>query len=227
MKLAALGDSIIKGVIVKPEGNKVRYSLAEHSIVDRCAQGLNSEAINLGKMGCTIEAGEHILDKRLDKLGDTKYILLESGGNDSDYHWQAIAENPGAIHQPNTPLDRYINTYERIIKKIQNIGAVPLVLSLPPMDAERYFAFFSSQWREEWKENGMYWLGHSTNRIMSGYELYNMATWKIAQNTGAHWIDITSELLQQRQYNQYLCDDGIHPNEEGQARIADIILRTL
>ena len=34
MKLVALGDSIIKGVLVQPEGERSRYSLAEKSIVE-------------------------------------------------------------------------------------------------------------------------------------------------------------------------------------------------
>lgn len=227
MKLAALGDSIIRGVILKAEGLRERYTLSDKNIVDRCGEGLDSEVVNLGKMGCTIEAGERILDKSMSRLEGAKYVLLEYGGNDSDYDWRAIAQSPKEAHLPRTPLHTYESAYERVIHKVRQAGCTPLVLSLPPMDAERYFQFFTTGMSDEQKRNILGWLSGSTNTIMSGHELYNVATWKVAQRTGAQWIDITSDLLIGHQYRRYLCDDGIHPNEQGQARIADMILQAI
>ena len=227
MKLVALGDSIMKGVLLRSQGERCHYSLADKSIVERCAERLGGECVNLGKMGCTIEVSERILDKRIDKLAGAEYVLLECGGNDSDYNWQSIAQNPDGEHFPNTPLERYISAYERVINKIKQIGAKPLVLSLPPMDAERYFAFFSAGWTQELRNNVLHWLGGSTNTIMSGHELYNLATMQVAQRTGAQWIDITTAFLQDRNYRAFLCEDGIHPNEQGQRKMAEAVLGVL
>ena len=226
-KIVALGDSVIKGVILHKEGVRNRYSLAEKSIVERCAEQLGGESLNLGKMGCTIEVSERILDKRIDKLAGAEYVLLECGGNDSDYNWLDIAQCPEGEHLPNTPLERYVSAYERVINKIKQIGAKPLVLSLPPMDAERYFAFFSADWTQELRENVLGWLGGSTNAIMSGHELYNLATMQVAQRTGAQWIDVTSAFLCDRNYRALLCEDGIHPNEQGQRKMAEAVLGAL
>ena len=227
MKLVALGDSIIKGVLVQSEGERSRYSLAEKSIVECCAERLGGESLNLGKMGCTIEAGERILNRCLDKMSGAQYVLLEYGGNDSDYNWQEIAEAPEKEHFPRTRLEVFEQVYERVINKIKEMGAIPLVLSLPPMDAERYFAFFSQKWEDGFRANVMRWLGGSTNTIMSGHELYNLATMRIAQRTGAQWIDVTSGLLKGHNFRAYLCDDGIHPNERGQRMIAEAVLQSL
>ncbi len=227
MKLVALGDSIIKGVLVRSEGERSRYSLADKSIVECCAEKLGGESLNLGKMGCTIEAGERILDRYLDKMSGAQYVLLEYGGNDSDYNWQEIAESPEKEHFPRTRLEVFEEVYERVIYKIKEMGAIPLVLSLPPMDAERYFAFFSQKWEDGFRANVMRWLGGSTNTIMSGHELYNLATMRIAQRTGAQWIDVTSGLLKEHNFRAYLCDDGIHPNERGQRMIAEAVLQSL
>ena len=227
MKLVALGDSIIKGVLVQSEGERSRYSLAEKSIVECCAERLGGESLNLGKMGCTIEAGERILNRYLDKMSGAQYVLLEYGGNDSDYNWQEIAEAPEKEHFPRTRLEVFEEVYERVINKIKEMGAIPLVLSLPPMDAERYFAFFSQKWEDGFRANVMRWLGGSTNTIMSGHELYNLATMRIAQRTGAQWIDVTSGLLKGHNFRAYLCDDGIHPNERGQRMIAEAVLQSL
>ena len=227
MKLVALGDSIIKGVLVQSEGERSRYSLAEKSIVECCAERLGGESLNLGKMGCTIEAGERILNRYLDKMSGAQYVLLEYGGNDSDYNWQEIAEAPEKEHFPRTRLEVFEEVYERVVCKIKQMGAIPLVLSLPPMDAERYFAFFSQKWEDGFRANVMRWLGGSTNTIMSGHELYNLATMRIAQRTGAQWIDVTSGLLKGHNFRAYLCDDGIHPNERGQRMIAEAVLQSL
>ena len=227
MKLVALGDSIIKGVLVQSEGERSRYSLADKSIVECCTEKLGGESLNFGKMGCTIEAGERILNRYLDKMSDAQYVLLEYGGNDSDYNWQEIAEAPEKEHFPRTRLEVFEQVYERVINKIKEMGAIPLVLSLPPMDAERYFAFFSQKWEEGFRANVMRWLGGSTNTIMSGHELYNLATMRIAQRTGAQWIDVTSGLLKGHNFRAYLCDDGIHPNERGQRMIAEAVLQGL
>lgn len=227
MKLVALGDSIMKGVLVESEGERSRYSLADKSIVECCAEKLGGESLNLGKMGCTIEAGERILDRYLDKMSGARYVLLEYGGNDSDYNWQEIAEAPEKEHFPRTRLEVFEEVYERVINKIKAMGAIPLVLSLPPMDAERYFAFFSQKWEDGFRANVMRWLGGSTNTIMSGHELYNLATMRVAQRTGAQWIDVTSGLLKDHNYRAYLCDDGIHPNERGQRMIAEAVLQSL
>lgn len=227
MKLVALGDSIIKGVLVQSEGERSRYSLAEKSIVECCAERLGGESLNLGKMGCTIEAGERILNRCLDKMSGAQYVLLEYGGNDSDYNWQEIAEAPEKEHFPRTRLEVFEQVYERVINKIKAMGAIPLVLSLPPMDAERYFAFFSQKWEEGFRANVMRWLGGSTNTIMSGHELYNLATMRVAQRTGTQWIDVTSGLLKDHNYRAYLCDDGIHPNERGHRMIAEAVLQSL
>lgn len=227
MKLVALGDSIIKGVLVQSEGERSRYSLADKSIVECCAEKLGGESLNLGKMGCTIETGERILNRYLDKMSGAQYVLLEYGGNDSDYNWQEIAEAPEKEHFPRTRLEVFEQVYERVINKIKEMGAIPLVLSLPPMDAERYFAFFSQKWEDGFRANVMRWLGGSTNTIMSGHELYNLATMRIAQRTGAQWIDVTSGLLKGHNFRVYLCDDGIHPNERGQRMIAEAVLQSL
>lgn len=226
-KIVALGDSVIKGVILNREGQNSRYSLADKSVVERCAEQLGVESVNLGKMGCTIEAGERILERFADKFAGAKYVLLECGGNDSDYDWKAIAEAPEGSHSAKTPIEVFESVYERVINKVKEMGAIPLVLSLPPMDAQRYFDFFSIGWSQELKDNVLRWLRGSTNTIMSGHELYNLATWRVAQRTGARWVDVTSGLLKDNHFRDYLCDDGVHPNELGQKKMAEAVLLAL
>ena len=223
MKVAALGDSIIKGVLFnKEENGRGHYSLSDHNIADRVAEGLHSEVLNLGKMGCTIETGEQILERYLDKLDGTKYVLMCYGGNDSDYDWRAIADCPESEHAPKTPLRIFEKTYTRIVSKIREMGYTPLIMSLPPMDAQQYFNFFTSNFNDTQRSNVLKWLNGSINTIWAGHELYNDAVKRVASATDCVLIDCTTTLGDGK---NYLCDDGIHPNLAGQSKIASIILR--
>lgn len=223
MKLAALGDSIIKGVLFTQEDNgRGHYSLSDLNIADRVASRMHCEVVNLGKMGCTIEAGERILDRHLARLEGAKYVLMCYGGNDSDYNWRAIADNPKAKHIPNTSLHVFEKTYTRVINKVREMGLTPLVMSLPPMDAQRYFDYFTSTFTDVQKSNIMKWLKGSINTIWAGHELYNDAVKRVANATDCVLIDCTTPLGDGK---GYLCEDGIHPNVAGQTKIASIILR--
>ena len=222
-KVVALGDSIIKGVLYNQEANgRGHYSLSDQNIVDRVAAGLHSDVLNLGKMGCTIEAGERILNRYLPQLEGSKYVLMCYGGNDSDYDWKAIADQPEAEHQPRTPLRIFEKTYVRVVTKIREMGYTPLIMSLPPMNAQQYYEFFTSSFDEQQKANVMKWLKGSVNTIWAGHELYNDAVKRVANATDCVLVDCTTTLGDGQ---GYLCDDGIHPNRAGQSIIAKIILR--
>ena len=223
MKFAALGDSIIKGVLFNQEENGLgHYSLSDRNIVDRVAERLHSEVLNLGKMGCTIEVGERILERHLTRLDGAQYVLMCYGGNDSDYDWKAIADHPEGEHYPKTPLRVFEKTYMRVVNKVRELGYTPLIMSLPPMDAQQYFNFFTSTFSEVQKSNVLKWLKGSINTIWAGHELYNDAVKRVANATDCVLVDCTTTLGDGK---GYLCEDGIHPNLAGQSQIASIILR--
>lgn len=224
MKLVALGDSIIKGVLFnKEENGHGHYSLSDHNIAHTVADSMHCEVMNLGKMGCTVEAGERILERYIDTLDGTKYVLMCFGGNDSDYNWKAIADSPKEKHYPKTLLRTFEKTYARVINKVSEMGFTPLIMSLPPMDAQQYFDFFTSTFTEEQKSNVMKWLKGSVNTIWAGHELYNDAVKRVASATDCVLIDCTTSLGDGK---GYLCEDGIHLNQAGQSKIASIIIRS-
>ena len=99
-KLMIFGDSIIKGVTY----NGQSYHLCqEHDFDALAAQGVTVE--NYAKMGATIDAGLKQLDRKLGACGGETTVLFCFGGNDCDYDWKAIAEDPdahavGAVYRP-------------------------------------------------------------------------------------------------------------------------------
>lgn len=220
-KIIALGDSIIKGVVLNIEDSgQFHYALAERNIVDRIADKHQLEVVNLGKMGCTIETGERILDRHLPNIENAKYALLCYGGNDSDYNWRDIATSPTSEHAPKTPISIFEKTYMRIIDKVRKAGLIPLVMSLPPMDAEKYYKFFTSVFSAEEKRNVSRWLKTGADAIWAGHELYNDAVKRVAAASDSVLLDLSSVF---KKPEKTLCIDGIHPNLDGQREIADLI----
>lgn len=224
-KIIALGDSIIKGVVLNIEqSGKMHYALADHCIADQIASKRHMEAVNLGKMGCTIEAGERILDHHLPSIENAEYAILCYGGNDSDYNWRAIASNPRGEHHPKTSIGVFEKTYARIISKIRAAGIKPVVMSLPPMDSEKYYNFVTSVLSAEEKHNVGRWLKKGVSAIEAGHELYNDAVRRVAAKTDALLVDVSSAF---KQPGGCLCADGIHINAHGQEIIADLIGKSI
>ena len=224
-KIIALGDSIIKGVVLNIEqSGKIHYALADHSIADQIASKRHMEAVNLGKMGCTIEVGEHILDRHLSSIENGEYAILCFGGNDSDYNWRAIASNPGGEHYPKTAIGVFEKTYARIIGKVRAAGITPVVMSLPPMDSEKYYNFFTSVFSAEEKKNVSRWLKNGAKAIQAGHELYNDAVKRVAATADVLLVDVSSAF---KKPERYICADGIHINADGQQIIADLIGKSI
>ncbi|MBR6806337.1 MAG: SGNH/GDSL hydrolase family protein [Bacteroidaceae bacterium] len=59
------------------------------------------------------------------------------------------------------------------------------------------------------------------------HERYNMEVMRLGVLTHTPVIDITSVFLERRNYSDYLCEDGIHPNEEGHRLIEEAIIAYL
>ncbi len=227
--LAGFGDSIMKGVMLRNAAKEGRpeYELSKRSIIDRCGEQLGMPVSNFARFGCTAPMGEKLVERYGERLSEGETVLIGYGGNDSDYDWESIADHPEDTHQPRTRMEDFVAAYHRIINRIRSAGAIPVMLSMPPMDADRYFRFFTRNLSDWHKNNILSWLGGNTAPIVSGHELYNLALYNIAQQEQVRILDITSGFLSERVYDSYLCDDGIHPNEAGQARMSSFIVSQL
>ena len=136
--LKIFGDSIIKGVTY----NGQSYHLCqEHDFDTLRAQGVTVE--NNAKMGATIDAGLKQLDRKLGACDSDTTVLFCFGGNDCDYDWKAISEDPDGEHLPHTPSEQFIDRYCTAIRKAQSAGARVAMTSLPPLEQERYFTFIT------------------------------------------------------------------------------------
>ena len=101
---------------------------------------------NYAKFGCTVTKGLELVKKHLDKIPDYDYIVLEFGGNDCDFDWAEVSKAPTAPQRSKTPLHSFIGTYREMIRLIRENGGVPVLLSLPPIDAERISSGLHRGW---------------------------------------------------------------------------------
>jgi len=214
----AFGDSILRGVVRNSNENK--YEI----IKDNALSGLSTDAVkackNYARHGSTVQEGEYTLDVHLSELGKSAYVFLMFGGNECNMDWDGIADNPDGDWHPKCSIEEFEERYSDLIIKIKKQQKIPVLFSLPPIDAQKYFDFVT---RTRNKRNILHFLGDDVQMMYRWHEMYNLAVFKIAKIHDVRLVDITSRFLEQRHYSDLLCDDGIHPNEKGHALIAKII----
>ena len=207
------GDSILKGIQVNPFNR--RYHVDNNIDVDMLNKKFSLNIINRSKLGCTVTKGKTEVDSYLAQKPDCSAILMDYGGNDCDFDWKSISENPEAEHEPNTPINKFVKIYTNIVEKIKENGIRPVITNLPPIEPQRYFNWFCKGLN---KENILHWLeGMST--IYRFQEFYSRTVEDIARATGAMLVDLRGAFLKERYIARFLCEDGIHPNTDGQKLI--------
>ncbi len=216
MVLCFFGDSIGKGVVY--DSARARYVSCSASFVKLTEQEEACHVENFSRYGCTVTRGRELVKKNTGRIEEADGVLLEFGGNDSDFDWQRISDNPDAAHVPHTPLSLFVDTYKGTIEEIRKLGKRPVLLNLPPIDEKKYFRWIS---RGLSAENILKWLGGDAIYIYRWHEMYNAAVCDICNATGTPMIDIRSAFLIRKDYSDYLCEDGIHPNEKGHLLIRE------
>ncbi len=218
--VCVFGDSIAKGVIF--DGVKRKYELLKNSFVNLAGSALELAAKNYSKFGCTVKKGAETVFGHIGETKQSRFTLLEFGGNDSDFDWRSISENPDDVHLPKTTLEDFYRIYDGLIKDIKKEGGSPLLLNLPPVDPHKFFARFTDGLD---KSAVLTWLGGSDEYIYRWHEMYSIETEQLARHNDVPLIDIRTPFLRMKNYTDYLCEDGIHPNESGHALISLTIER--
>lgn len=212
------GDSISKGVIYDEETQK--YIILDNNYVTLLQNKLKGIVHNSSKFGSTIVKGISRLKNEIMK-NSPDIVLIEYGGNDCDFDWNEIAENPEIVHNPKTDLSTFESHMKDIILGLKEKAITPVLMSLPPLDADRYFKWISKS-SPLAEVNILKWLG-SVTKIYWWQERYSSTIVRIAEETKTRWIDIRGAFLQYPDFTKLLCIDGIHPNMEGHKLIADKI----
>ncbi len=224
-QITAFGDSIMRGVILDGTigATAPRYTLLDESFSTRCGSQLGCEIKNHGRFGNTTHHALRELERRREQVASSDYCVMEFGGNDCDYHWQEIAARPDDDHKPISSLGTFAAHYHEMIAYVRRLGSQPVLLSLPPILSDRYFATITRTMDAIGRNNVLRWLGGTVENITRWHEMYNLKLFKLAALLDVPIIDITSPFLIARNCRDLYCDDGIHPNRQGHRLIADTI----
>ena len=212
-KIEVFGDSILKGIQINPRNR--RYHVNNNIDIAMISKRFSLKINNRSKLGCMASKGKVMLDRYLKETPDCTAVLMNFGGNDCDFDWKGISDNPNIEHEPNTPINKFIKIYTDIINKLNTKGIRPIITNLPPLEPQRFFDWF---FKDLNKENIMSWL-KGVNTIYRHQEYYSRAVEEIARNTATMLVDLRGAFLRERHIGHFLCEDGIHPNTEGQKLI--------
>lgn len=218
-RIALFGDSILKGIQIDPQNN--RFHVDNHIDYELIEKKHSLEILNYSKFGCTVTKGYSLIKKRLsNNTLSCDTVIMDFGGNDCDYDWKAISEAPYEEHIPKTPIDVFTDTYKKIIAELNENGIRPILTTLPPLEPQKFFDFFCDGLN---KEAVLNWLG-SVNSIYRAQENYSRIAEKIAAETNTPIIDIRGAFLRHKRIDKFICDDGTHPNTEGQKLISAALM---
>lgn len=226
--ITILGDSVLRGVTLSNEDRYYVNSTPEKSFASFTGIAIN----NLSHMGyTTTKSIKTVLSKAtsfltsqittsvqepVKKTDDSHLVLIEYGGNDCDYKWSEVSSAPHASHECNVIPEVFEKNYKYIINKIKETGAKPVAVTLVPLNAERYFNWFSR--KDVVSENVLQWL-NEVNFIYRWQEMYSSMVRSISEAENIELFDLRSIFLEKHNLSDYICGDGIHPSVLGQELI--------
>ena len=150
-------------------------------------------------------------------MDKTIIIMPESG---LQYDWKAIAARPSESHEPKLDLVAYKALYINKIAQARACGQEPVLVSLPIIDVDRYFAYVTRGMTMQERRNVLFWLGGTTEHLRDLHSMYNLALFRIAAQQCIHIVDITSPMLACARPELLMSGDGVTLSPKGEA-IAD------
>lgn len=209
IKVVIYGDSIMRATVLDDTN---RYRATISGILDRLDEAYQIDFKNRAHFGITCTRGADLLERDLQKGLECDYAVVEFGGNDCSFLWEEVAEDPDYDHQPNTAVQTFGETLTAMVEKLQAAGVPPILMTLPPVDAERHLHFIGRD--DTGRRNILQWLGDA-HMIYRFHELYSRTIEKVARRTGTILVDVRGRFLDKHNLKELLGEDGIHLSEAG------------
>lgn len=216
------GDSITKGITF--DETRRRYTKVANPVANEVAKKMKFDVDNVSKFGNTVKKAINSFKKAISE-NKYKFVVFELGGNDCDFNWKAVANDPEGEHAPNTDYTEYKQTLKELIQTARDNHIIPILATLPPIDAHKYFNWVCG-FSEDAKPKVLNWLGN-INRIYWWQEKYNAGVLQVAKETDCEVLDLRTAMLETDDYRNYYCIDGIHPTAEGHEIMTNAIVSTI
>ena len=210
------GDSLLKATM--PDAD-MRYHFHLPEVMAQYPSD-RLEVVNRAKMGATVTKGLALVEHDVQRGMDARWALVAYGGNDSDFDWEAVAAAPEQDHLPRTTLPEFTEKLHCAVTALKSAGVQPVLMTLPPIDAQRYLDFLCRAGRS--KERIMAWLG-DIQHIYRHQELYSDTVAQVAYETGTPIIRVRESFLREKHLPGLISPDGIHLTMEGYTKMFDTL----
>lgn len=205
-----IGDSICNGVTYSEE--KHQYIFLDEFFITHLKQSTTLKVNNLSKFCETLPMGTDLLKQSI-KKEVPKVVLIALGRNDCDYKWDEIEKDPYKEHFPAVQQTDFEDILNDTIFSLARKNIRPVLMTLPPINADAYLDWVSCGDAHR-KQQIKIWL-HDTSDLYFLQEMYSLSISRIAEETKTPLIDVREVFLEQNDYKEFLCKDGVHPNEKG------------
>lgn len=203
------GDSLLKFVLYE----NGRYA-PNHEFEKAYTERWGIELDNRSYFGSTAFKALQRMRRDAEKgksFGD--FCVIEFGGNDCSYDWPKVAAAPDERHFSYAEPEEYLEHMRAMVCLAYEQGAQPILCSLPPIHAERYLRWISRELPS--MEPLLRWSG-GAGIFYRRNEYYSMLNMALARDMSLPLVDLRRNFLLERDVGSLLCEDGIHPNREGQ-----------
>lgn len=215
--ICIIGDSITGGVVYLSDLEK--YTHWKDSFVNLLGASLDSEIKNHSKFGCTSSAALKRLERYAKDIAACPTTLVMLGGNDSDFNWPAVAAEPEAPHDCNTPMEKFKEYYNKVLDGIQALGSKPVVINLIPVYGQRYFDWFSR--KSDPKALMRFWARLTASS--TGTRCTISRSCALPPDAASRCWTCAAPFAK-RNFDGLFSEDGIHPSPEGHRRMFEYIL---
>ena len=218
MKIIVIGDSILKGAVTGTDSGHL-FDIIEDSSLNLAQKQLGFEMDNQSVFGNVITKGQRKLNKMLERGETADFCIVEFCGNDSDYDWALVSDDPSAPHQQRTPLADYLRIYEEMINTLREHKITPVIMISPALCAERWFNHITNGHN---RENILNFLGGDIEKPFKNQKEYDDALVELAAKLKVQTVNMREPMLESGLFDDLMCQDGIHPNEKGYRFMSEI-----
>ncbi|MCF0241967.1 MAG: SGNH/GDSL hydrolase family protein [Treponema sp.] len=222
--IAVFGDSILKGAVTGLSDHL--FDVLEENSLSIAQKKLGFELHNDSVFGSIITKSQKRLNKFFEKGGKADIVIIESGGNDSDYDWSLVSQNPDNPEiSPKVPLNDYIRILNEMVQTVKTNGALPVIMTMPSLVADRWFTHIC---RGQNESNIKKFLGECPpDKLGKFHEMYNLNLMEYCITNNIFMVDMRKAFLETPDYRKLMCLDGIHPNQKGYEFMATVWEKSL
>ena len=192
------GDSLLKATV--PD-EQFRYHFHLPEVMERYS-GRQTEVVNRSKMGATIRKGQARGARPAAGHAGAITPSLPTAATTAISIGTPCRTAPGRVICPGPRWRTSSRSLLQMLRQLKDKGVQPVLMTLPPIDAQRYLDFLCRNGRS--KERIMDWLG-DTQHIYRHQELYSDTVARLAYETGTPLIGVREIFLGEKRLPGLYC----------------------